>query len=397
MPGGTEPREGSPGRESVRLDWETEIDKLSPEEQIRILSEINREAQRLLDMDEEERGVVLDQRKEKEAKTRGSIDLLDLSPEERKAEIERNKTRSDQVSDEIAKLRRETGTYFVSIRAEAERRRRAAESEELKELTTENSDELIDLFMDSLKEGNATRCAAILRKLTADTNENELLNYLGYPSNMVGLHRFTAEILMGRKLVEKPDGGFELGEKIEKIPGTDFKPLGLSSQMAFAIENDISYLAEEHRHWGLARGVEQRFGQFYQVSERGQAEAVVAELAKMNVQTMGRDFNRLAYGGEVPAQPFNPSAGRKFVISRSGLAVLINMAGVLEVYAGKGELNANTVRNLWGIKEVLLAAGVRPSFINALGEAIKKKVEPDLGPVIEKAMRADLTPRRAAA
>lgn len=393
----TTPGGGAPGPGAARLGWETEVDKLSPEEQLKVLSEIYEEAKRLSEMEEGERATVLEQRRANERDEGDRLRLLELSPEERKAELKRNEDLSAQASEEMSKLRRETSTYFVAIRTEAERRRRSAESEELKELTTENSDELIDLFMASLKDGNATRCAAIMRKLTADTNENELLNYFGYPSNMLGLHRFTAEIMIGRKLVETRDGGFELGEKLARIPGTDLKPLGLAPQMAFAIENDISYLAENHRHWGSARAIEQRFGQFYQVGEEEQTWAVVSELAKMNVQTMARDFNRLAYGGEAPNKAFNPSAGRKFVISRSGLAVLINMAGILEVYAGKGELNSNAVRNLWGIKDVLLAAGVRPSFVDMLGESIKKKIQPDLAPVVDKAMRADLTPRRAVA
>lgn len=388
----TEAPEAARTPEAAKSDWEAELEKLSPDEQIEILREIHREAKRFLDMDEEERATLLRLREEEEGNIGKELEFLDLSPEARKAKLEENRRRAEDAGEKMAKIRRETGAYFVTIRAEAEKRRRDAESQELKELMTENSEELIDLFMAALKDGNATRCAAIMRKLTADANENELLNFFGYPSNIDGLHRFTAEVMIGRKSVKTVEGKYELGGKIYTIPGTKIKPLNLSPQTAYAIENDISYIAESKRHWGVARAVEQHFGQFYQATEEEQAGAVVAELAKSNVQTMAREFNRLAFGGEVPRQAFNPSAGRVFRISRSGLAVLMSMAGMLEGYAVKGEYNANAARNFAGIKKDLIAAGIRPSFIEALEEYAEKKIEPDLGAAVRRAVHAPLPP-----
>jgi len=376
--------------EGPKFDWEAELDKLPPEEQMKILKEMYGQAKQFLKLSEEDRVIILAKRKEEEEYLRQQRDLLEMSPERRKAKIEEAEVKFKEIGEEMKKIRRETGAYFVTIRAESERRRRAAEAEELKELMTENKDELIDLFVGALKERKPARCAAILRKLTADTNENELFNYFGYPSNLEGMHRFFAEVMIGRKLIKTPEGKFELGEKIGEIAGIHVKPLYLEPQTAFAIENDISYVAEFKGHWGVARTVGQMFGQFYQVDEEHHAEEIVAETAKVNAQQIARQFNRLAYGGEVPREAFNLEAGRDFHISRAGLAIILNVAGVLEGFIGKKEFNANAARNLWEVKDVLLDAGVRRSFIKALGEYMAERVEPDLGKVVRNAMAASL-------
>jgi hypothetical protein len=374
----------------AKFDWEAELDKLPPEKQWEILAKMQRQVERLLNLSEEDRAAIIATQKEEEKRLKAQIELMEMSPEARQAKLGEAEAKVKEIGDEMSKIRRETGAYFVTIRAESERRRRAAEAEELKELMTENKDELIDLFVGALKERKPARCAAILRKLTADTNENELFNYFGYPSNIEGMHRFFAEVMIGRKLIKTPEGKFELGEKIGEIAGIHVKPLYLEPQTAFAIENDISYVAEFKGHWGVARTVGQMFGQFYQVDEEHHAEEIVAETAKVNAQQIARQFNRLAYGGEVPKEPFNLEAGRKFHISRSGLAIILNVAGILEGFIGKKEFNANAARNLWEVKDVLLDAGVRPSFIKALGEYMAERVEPDLGKVVRKAMAASL-------
>jgi len=372
------------------FDWEAELDKLPPEKRWEFLVQMENQAKALLKLSEEERRAAVAARREEREKLEAKLDLLDLSPEERKARLEEVKTQVEGIEEEIVQIRRETGSYFVTIRAEAERRRRAAEAEELKELMTENSDELIDLFIGALKEKNPARCAAILRKLTADTNENELLNHLGYSSDISGMHKFTAEVLIGRELIKKPDGEFELGGKISKIPGTDWKPLGLEPQTAFAIENDISYVAEEKNHWGVARLVEQRFGQFYQVSEEEQAGAITAETSKLNLQTICRQFNRLAFGGEIPTGVLRPLP-RKFKISRSGLGMLLRYGGLMTKFMEKGEFGTNLAAELYKQLDVLRAAGVAPSFCDALQKYVEEKgVETMAGEAVRKAMAAPL-------
>ncbi len=370
------------------FDWEAELDKLPPEKRWEFLVQMEAQAEELLKLSEEGRRAKVAERKKGREETEAKLDLLKLSPEERKAKVEEVKGKVEKIEEDIVQIRRETGSYFVTIRAEAERRRRAAEAEELKELMTENSDELIDLFIGALKEKNPARCAAILRKLTADTNENELLNHLGYSSDINGMHKFTAEVLIGRELIKKPDGEFELGEKISKIPGTDWKPLGLEPQTAFAIENDISYVAEEKNHWGVARLVEQKFGQFYQVSEEEQAGAITAETSKLNLQTICRQFNRLAFGGEIPTGVLRPLP-RKFQISRSGLGMLLRYGGLMTKFFEKGEFGTNLAAELYKQLDVLRAAGVSPNFCDALKKYVEEKgVETQAGEAVRKAMAA---------
>jgi hypothetical protein len=373
---------------SEKFDWEAELDKLPPEKQWEILVKMQRQAEQLLGSSEENRGLTVAAAQKKAARLKAQWDLLEKKPKEREGKLAEAKREEEKTGAEMAKIRRETGAYFVTIRAESERRRRAAEAEELKELMTENKDELIDLFVGALKERKPARCAAILRKLTADTNENELFNYFGYPSNIGGMHRFFAEVFVGRRLIKTPEGKFELGEKIDEIEGIRTKPLYLDPQTAFAIENDISYVAEFKSHWAVARTVGQMFGQFYQVSEEHQAEEVAAETAKFNIQQLCRTFNRLAFGGETPTEAFNLEAGRKFHISRAGLAILLRIGGLVEAYVTNKQFNANAAANLWSVKDVLLAAGVKPSFIKALGQYAKEQVEPDLGRVVREAMEA---------
>jgi hypothetical protein len=391
-PGTTaEAPEPTPAPEAEEFDWKAELAKLSPEERLKMLGQMYRETEIFLQMDEEERAAFLEKRKEKERQLKQEIELLSLSPEERKARAEDAKVEAEKIGAEMLKMTKEAAAhYLITVRAEVEKRRRAAESEELKELNTENSDELIDLFIAALKAKKTYRCAAIMRKLAADANENEIVNYFGYPSNIEGFHRFFAEVFIGRKLVKRPDGKFEFGEKIDRIKGIDIKPLYMEPQIALAIENDVSYIAEAKGHWGVARTICQKFGQFYQVSEEDQTIAAVSEMTKLNLQKIAREFNRLAMGGEIPAEAFNPEAGRDFQISRIGLALILNLSGAMENFMAKGEFNANAARNLWKIRETLAKAGVRPSFLNTLENYIKTIIKPDLMEGVRKAMDAPL-------
>lgn len=346
--------------------WE----KLSDEEQLKELLRMYGEVESFLKMPKEEREKELERRKEEQELIQSRIDLLNLSPEERKKKMAEYDKESKRLAEEARIAMAEAAKFKAPEFLEAEKARRSLEAKEMKELNTDNCDELIAYFETALREKNSPRCGAILKKLAMDGNLNEILNYYGYVSNWKGLDDFTNEILI--------------------------RELGLGKQGALALESDLSYIAEKVNHWAMARCVGKWFGEFYQMDEKEHAINVVAEVRKFNVQQVARTFNRLAYGGEVPREKFNPGAGRDFVLDRAGLAILISMGGLLARFIENKEFNVNAASNL-GKDEfisVMKEVGVHEDFIKNLEGYVKERMPvPDLGQVVEQAFAVPLPPR----
>ena len=257
-----------------------------------------------------------------------------------------------KVEDEMGRAKE---TKAVSLRKPdfyyALAARREQEDKEMKKLGTANYNELISFFMTALHEGNESRAGAILRKLANDYNDNEIWNYFGYPSNSLGMHMFFMEVMCGLSVRKNPhdvipfdawfdpvklsgylkfnaEGQLDIknATKIGHIPGTNLHALSMPFQMALSLESDVSYINEERWHWETARvvGVNSITGEYFQYSETEHAIECTAELRKAQPREIQRRMNRLGYGGEVPVQIMNPSAGRQFNISLLG--IMVNLA-----------------------------------------------------------------------
>jgi hypothetical protein len=240
---------------------------------------------------------------------------------------------------------------------------RHAEEEEKKKLTTDNSDELVSFFESALEDGDEIKCAAIFKKLCSDANENEILNYYGFPSTFEGMRMFGEKILIGK--------------------------LGMGEQRMMGFMSDASYLNESRKHWDTARIVGVKDGRYYWLEPQDHVAAALAEIRKMQPREVARGFNRLGYGGETPNQAFNPGAGRRFEIGPLGIGILLAMADGMTGYIGgeKSEMPSNTVGHLYSQLDVIRRAGVSEKFCKRVEDEVKSgRTKEKLGDVVNTAM-----------
>lgn len=197
--------------------------------------------------------------------------MPDLSLAEREEMLRRRK----QIQSRIKEIRsawyqtKEPADYYV------ERERRSNVHKEMQKVTSENSDELLPEFEKAVASNNEALAIAIAMKLANDANLNELMNHYGYKSNFEGLNDFRKDILQQK--------------------------LGLDEQAALQYQNDLSFAAERVNHWAMARtvGYDVNKRKFTELSAAEHTQAALTEMLKIEPQRVARDFNRLAYGGEV--------------------------------------------------------------------------------------------------
>lgn len=237
----------------------------------------------------------------------------------------------------------------------AAKRRREVRMEEYKKLTTKNWSELVAFFETAFEEKNIPKVEAIVSKLTDDGNENELLNWYGYPATMQGMHDFVNEILIGQ--------------------------LGMGEQEALSFESDISYVAENVGHWEVARIVKKVGGRFVQMTDKEHMLECMIEIGKTpDPRAVARKFNRLAYGGETivgTAAEYRRgvkegTADRIFTPSALGVSILVAYGA--ELLGRWGEVNFNLKQKMAGFilanpqnRQFLIDAGVSEDVVKKFG------------------------------
>lgn len=236
---------------------------------------------------------------------RDTADLTASQAQEMQQQLQANKERMSKLRTAWYQTK-EPADYYV------ERERRRNVGEELKKVTSENSDELLPEFEKAVNSKNESLAMALAMKLTNDANLNELMNHYNYKSNFEGLNQFRKEILEGQ--------------------------LGLDEQAALQYQNDLSFGAERVNHWDSARtvGYDVNTRRFYELSAKEHTEAALAEMLKIDNQVSARSFNRLAYGGE----SVTPDGVRKFEISDLGKQFLLTAQNGLTSVMNRFNINA---------------------------------------------------------
>ena len=291
--------EKNPNNASIRKTIEIAYDLAGPDEVNKKITEL----QRSLEDAWEKRHKALEQ----EVKIKNDAEKLFAGGEEGRKAREENQKKIKRLTDEQMKQNMKLLRYRREQDMEARRYNQRLVEEEKGKITSDNSDELIaDLHL-SKEKGDHIREQAIVKKLAENGDFNDLMDYLKFPSNMAGMHKFFNEWLIG-------------GSKINK-------------QIAFGLENDISYILERANHWNFARAVNVRNGQFVQASESDQLQAVMKEGAKRKVDII-RSGNRLAYGYTDPNT-------RKYQLTPIGTGFLKMFARDFARMGARSEVNTN--------------------------------------------------------
>jgi len=228
--------------------------------------------------------------------------------------------------------------------------------EERKFAQIEEPQELNKYLDDAFKAKDKVRVMAIMKKMTRDANDNEFLNYYKYSSDMDGMHKFFNE-----KMV---------------------KELGMNKQEAYEFETDLGYINEKIGHWETARMgvVDEITGAVRQATEKEHVAMANIEMKKRGARDIGRNSNRLAYGGEIEAILPDGTTQRIFHLTESGIKALRDFAGgfVENMY----EYNVNAAQVLADLEAregALTKNGIHPVLIKALqkrarGEATRGMV-----------------------
>jgi len=263
---------------------------------------------------------------------------------------------SSEYALEAEALKNKKESYIPPRAFYANREFRALQNEERQKITSENDAELLADLRQALRDGDSVKGIALTKKLASDGNLNEVLNGFGFSSDFKGFNSFMDAVFMGEKNVKRADG--------TNYAGPTFN---MDKQTALAVQNDLSFTAESVNHWEMARSIDVKDGKFERMSEEDHARASYAEMLKKNPRESARNFNRLAYGGEVP----QADGSRKFQMSLLGLIFAKGMGHELAVQFKGTESNKNAAKNLGMEIERLKAYGVDQDLIDSIKEKSK--------------------------
>lgn len=232
-------------------------------------------------------------------------------------DVEKNKKRLKALQGEMNDAQQEISARALPGVFYQEQSRRHLVGEELKKLQTANYEELIEYFKQAQREGDQFKAQAVLHKLASDSNENEILNDMGYSSNFDGYKQFFEKEIIGTGLMHREE--------------------------ALALATDVSATNESRNHWDTARTVsyDKRTNEFRWKTEKEHVNEALAEIRKINPRKVAQDFNRLAYGGET-----SNASGRKFELGPLGMGVLQLISKQMEGFIGRNEMNKNAAYNL---------------------------------------------------
>jgi len=279
------------------------------------------------------------------------VNLMEMSEEERNAELNRRKKEFEAEKAQADKEWQDAVSASNSILAEEDEARLKEEAELMKSIMGEKTDDLIENFKEFLKNKNLAGCGGILKRIAAKGEIAEVLNYYGYPSNISGLHQFFNEIVIGG---DKPI----LGEKA-------FDNF-LFQQKAYAVEREISCLAGGLNQWVLALTMGRKNLAWYQLDGEEHLCAVLHQIKKIKPEVAARNFGPLAYGFFLPSKNYKIGTERIFILSDLGILVLMSFSEILKDQLAKKMLNPEAAIILMENLNVLTQTGVDSSLTRAI-------------------------------
>jgi len=290
------------------------------------------------------------------------LNLLNMSENERKAEVARRRAEAKRASAEFEKELDELIGQSVAILTEEDLARRKDEAETLRKITTATVAGLADNFNIFCEKSDLAGMGAVLKKAAGQGKLGEFLNYYGYESNARGLNRMVDEmIIKDREILS--DRAFD-----------NF----LYQQKVFSLAQDVSCLAAEQNQWSLAFSVGRKGRAWRQLEEKDRLAAVILEIKKVKPQTAAAHFGPASYGYYIPREKGNPAAGREFVLGLEGKAILALYGEFFEKKLAEKYFNPEAAEALATVKKEFFNLGLPANFAAALDKylgEIKNKPE----------------------
>lgn len=187
-----------------------------------------------------------------------------------------------EIKKKKAEMAEYTPIYNFEARALEEK---GINEEEAKLKNIDDASELVRMGKDAIKEGDKAKVKAIIRKLTKDYNDNEILEELAGDSGYMGLQKLM------RGLSTKGDSNYA----------------GFTQQEAFRLGAQIAEMNKKTNHWEATAAYVMKNGQFREATHAEHVRTASTELGKRGPQANMRDNNRLGSGHHVT----DPSTGEK--------------------------------------------------------------------------------------
>lgn len=224
---------------------------------------------------------------------------------------------------------------------------RHAVQEEMKDMLTDNWEELAAIAEDAIRDGDMVRAAAAYQKVTQYGNENEFQNWFGMGSDGKGMRNMVEKVMVKR--------------------------LGMAPEQGKFFGSDLSYTAEAIGHWGTARIAGLKNGELRWNRDSAREMEVLAEMRKIDFEKVMRQFNRLAFFNEMPDGLTEEERSRNFQHTRDRSAEPLNyfLTYFLDRYQsmpammGRGRMQPNLHINM-----------ASPRTIKILERAIEKYASP---------------------
>lgn len=258
-------------------------------------------------------------------------------------EIEAAEAKWRQSKKELDKANADYKMVQAPINYEERRHHRHEIDDARKNITTDNSEELVSIFQSAVGRKQNGEAGAAMLRLAETANLNELMKAFKCRSDAQGLQDFTKKILIGK--------------------------LGMTHEQAMMVANDASYKAEGVNHWMSARamGIDEH-GNYEWKKESDRLKEIAAEIAKIDPGYIVKKFNRLAYGTE------RYDKNDEFELGDFG-AYLIGQLGGLPA---AGQKDGNAIERAMGRNEFVRNVAFNVN-VQSAQEKIKSSVELEYG------------------
>ncbi len=278
----------------------------------------------------------------------------------------------DQEARAVASLKEVVAKYEAYKPRDfmAQQLRRAQDAEESKKYNTSSEEELISLMKGAIARGDMAAARAILLQAARVGHENEVVNYSYKPTEDYYEHRekglmsktefddFTKGMSADKIKEEFEHGGQAIIKAGEQLPSglqgmhafireAFIKKLKMNQQVAYALENDVSNVAEQTGHWNVGQAIGTTSdGTLHQRSRKLQNLRVDTEMGKQDFETALRRFNRLGFMDEYLKDPTNPESERYGKLTGYGAKMIAEKWPAIASSIGKERFNVSNARHL---------------------------------------------------
>lgn len=233
-----------------------------------------------------------------------------------------------EASSNIGMLKEEAAEYAPMYQFEARVAERKAVSEEKSKIKDiDDSDELVRMLRDSIRQRDKSKVKALVEKLTEDANDNEFTEALvpwegsGYEGvqqlmdALAGKINAQYEAELRKKYKDKGYSDGTINDYLKHLRSLN---AGFSEQEAYSLGAQVAETNKRTNHWEATAAYVVDNGKFRKTSDEEHVLIASTEFGKRNPQANQRDNNRLAYGKHF----YDAEGNKQYNMTKIGVIML---------------------------------------------------------------------------